>query len=251
MGRTLPLVLFAFGAGTFPYCVQRVFFSTPMERQMGTVQKIFYFHVPLAWIMMLMGVVCGIAAAIQLRRQSSRAEATAIAAAEIVLVAGLGVLITGPIWGHATWGKAWTWDARQVSTGLLWLIFAAYVLVRHYGAAGSERLAAALAIFGAIDVPIIYYAVKIWKTTHPDNNVVGTLPPEMWATLWPCLAALLAMSLGLMLTRIRQEVAEISLDEGWVRIDDVVRSMTAKDDGKDADKDDGKDADKDASKDEE
>lgn len=221
MGRMTPYVLLAGGAATFPYCVQRIFLATPIERQMGTVQKIFYFHVPLAWIMMLLGVACGIAAAIQLRRRSQRAEAVAIASAEVLLVAGLGVLITGPIWGHATWGKAWTWDARQVSTGLLWLIFAAYVLVRHYGAAGSDRLAAALAIFGAVDVPIIYYAVKLWKTTHPDNNVVGSLPPEMWASLWPCVGALLAMSVGLVMIRVRQEIMEINLDEAWVAVDDA------------------------------
>jgi heme exporter protein C len=188
---------------------------------MGTVQKIFYFHVPLAWIMMLLAVVCGVAAGIQLRRDSRRAEAVSIAAAELVLVTGLGVLITGPIWGHATWGKPWTWDARQVSTGLLWLVFAAYVLVRHYGAAGSERLAAGLAIFGAIDVPVIYYAVKVWKTTHPSNDVAGTLPASMWAALWPALIALLLTSLAFLLIRIRQELPDVALDEAWIRLDDA------------------------------
>ena len=146
--RGLPYVLLAVSAAIFPYCVDRIFLHTPIEKQMGTVQKIFYFHVPLAWLMMALAVACGVAAAIGLRSGSRKAEAVSMAAAELVLVTGLGVLITGPIWGHATWGKAWTWDARQVTTGLLWLIFAAYVLVRRYGAAGSDRLAAALAIFG-------------------------------------------------------------------------------------------------------
>lgn len=220
MGRFIPVALFAVGGATFPYCVNRVFMGTPIERTMGTVQKIFYFHVPLAWVMMLLAVVCGIAAAFQLRRRSRVAEATAIAAGELVLVTGLGVLITGPIWGHASWDKAWTWDARQVSTGLLWLVFAAYVLVRHYGAAGSERLAAALAIFGAVDVPIIYYAVKIWRTTHPKTTVVGSLPPEMWTSLWPCLGAILCMTLGLLLVRIRFELTEMELDDAWVSLED-------------------------------
>jgi heme exporter protein C len=214
------VVLLGGAAASFPYSVQRIFLDTPIERTMGTVQKIFYFHVPLAWIMMLLAVVCGIAASIQLRRRSVTAEATAVASAELVLVAGLGVLITGPIWGHATWGKAWTWDARQVTTGLLWLVFAAYVLLRHYGAAGSERLAAALAVFGAVNVPIIYYAVKIWKTTHPSNEVVGKLPASMWASLWPALAGLLAMTIGLLLVRIRLERTEIALDEAWVELED-------------------------------
>ncbi len=220
MKRYIPVALFALAAFVTPYSVNRVFLHTGIERKMGTVQKIFYFHVPLAWIMMALAVTCGIAAMIQLRRQSRLAEATSIAAGELVLITGLGVLITGPIWGHATWGRAWTWDARQVSTGLLWLIFAAFVLLRRYGAGGSDRLAAALAIFGAIDVPIIYYAVKIWKTTHPTTDVVGSLPPQMWNALWPCLIALVAMSIGLLLVRIRQEQGAMALDDAWIAFDE-------------------------------
>jgi heme exporter protein C len=221
MARTIPILLLLIAAAIFPLSVKTIFLEVGIERQLGTVQKIFYFHVPLAWIMMLYGVVCGIAAAMQLRRQSRTAEAIAIAAGEMVIVAGLGVLITGPIWGHASWGKAWTWDARQITTGLLWLVFVAYVLVRRYGAAGSERLAAALAIFGAVDVPIIYYAVKIWKTTHPSNEVVGTLPPEMWAALWPALGALLATATAIVAVRARQELVEMDLDDAWVEAEDV------------------------------
>ncbi len=221
MKNILPFAMLGVAALIFPTSVSTIFLETPIEQQMGTVQKIFYFHVPLAWIMMLLAVVCGVAAGIQLRRDSKRAEAISIAAAELVLVTGLGVLITGPIWGHATWGKAWTWDARQVSTGLLWLVFAAYVLVRHYGAAGSERLAAGLAIFGAIDVPVIYYAVKIWKTTHPSNDVAGSLPPSMWAALWPALIALLLTSLALLFIRVRQELTDVTLDEAWISLDDA------------------------------
>lgn len=221
MARMIPVVLLAIAAVVFPLSVKTIFLEVGIERQLGTVQKIFYFHVPLAWIMMLFGVVCGIAAGVQLRRESRAGEAIAIAAGELAVVAGIGVLITGPIWGHASWGKPWTWDARQVSTGLLWLVFVAYVLVRRYGAAGSERLAAALAIFGAVNVPITYYAVKIWKTTHPSNDVVGTLPPEMWAALWPALGALLATSIALVAIRARQERAEMDLDDAWVRAEDL------------------------------
>lgn len=221
MARTIPIVLLLTAAVIFPLSVRTIFLEVGIERQLGTVQKIFYFHVPLAWIMMLYGMVCGIAAAVQLRKQSRTAEAIAIAAGEMVIVAGVGVLVTGPIWGHASWGKAWTWDARQITTGLLWLVFVAYVLVRRYGAAGSERLAAALAIFGAVDVPIIYYAVKIWKTTHPSNDVVGTLPPEMWAALWPALGALLATATALVAVRARQELCEMDLDDAWVEAEDL------------------------------
>ncbi len=209
-----PVAPLLFGAALvlLPWSVVRVFLDTPIERQMGTAQKIFYFHLPMAWICMAFAVVCGIAAVVELRRRSVVAGAVAVASAEMVLIAGLGMLISGPIWGHATWGRAWTWDARQVSAALLWLIFASYVLVRRYGAAGSERLAAALAIFGAAEVPVIYYAVKVWKTTHPTTDVVGSLPPSFWAALWPALCALSALSLGLVLVRVRLELLAQQLE---------------------------------------
>lgn len=216
MSRLIPAAFLVIAAFVFPYSVNRIFMHTPIEREMGTAQKIFYFHVPIAWLMMAFAITSGVAAVIQLRKASLRAEATSLAAAELVLLTGLGVLITGPIWGHATWGHAWTWDARQVTTGLLWLIFGAYVLVRRYGGMGSERLAAALAIFGAVDVPIIYYAVKIWNTTHPSNKVVASLPAEMWNSLWPALIALALTSIALLAIRLRQELTEIALDEAWI-----------------------------------
>ena len=214
--KYVPHALLAVSALLFPYCVQRVFLHTPIESEMGTAQKIFYFHVPMAWICMLFAVVCGIAAAIQLRKRSERAEAVAVAAGEMTVLAGLGVLITGPIWGDATWGTPWTGDARQVSTALLWLVFVAYLLVREYGPANAERLAAALAIFGALDVPIIYYAVKIWKTTHPQTGVVGKLPQSMWNTLWVCLLALLLTSIALVMIRASQARLSLALDEAWI-----------------------------------
>jgi heme exporter protein C len=212
----IPYALLAACAVLFPYCVQLVFLHTPIEAEMGTAQKIFYFHVPLAWICMAFAVVCGIAAGVQLRRRSEAAEALAIAAGEMTVLTGLGVLVTGPIWGDATWGTPWTGDARQVSTALLWLVFVAYLLVRRYGPPNSDRLAAALAIFGAIDTPIIYYAVKIWKTTHPQTGVVGSLPQTMWNTLFVCLAALVSLSIALVWIRARQERTAMTLDQAWI-----------------------------------
>jgi heme exporter protein C len=216
MKNFTPYALLAVCVPLFPYCVQRVFLHTPIEAEMGTAQKIFYFHVPLAWICMLFAVVCGIAAGVQLRRRSEAAEALAIASGEMTVLTGIGVLVTGPIWGDATWGTPWTGDARQVSTALLWLVFVAYLLVRRYGPPNSERLAAALAIFGAIDVPIIYYAVKIWKTTHPQTGVVGSLPQAMWNTLFVCLTALLCLSIALVWIRARQERTAMTLDQAWI-----------------------------------
>ncbi|TPV96769.1 MAG: cytochrome C assembly protein [Myxococcales bacterium FL481] len=221
IARILALLLLAGCIPMFPYAVQRVFLDTPIEATMGTVQKIFYFHVPMAWICMLFAVVCGIAAVVQLARRSGAAEAVAIAAAEITVIAGLAVLVSGPLWGARSWSSPWTNDPRQVATALLWLVFVAYLLVRRFGPPNADRLAAGLAVFGLIDVPIIWYAVRVWKTTHPTTNVVGTLPAEMWASFWPGCFTLLACSLGLFFVRVAQERQSQALDQAWIAYDRV------------------------------
>ena len=220
MRRLLPDLCFIAAAPLLVYCVQRVFFDTPNERQMGTAFKIFFFHVPMGWLIMIMAVISGIAAGIHLRRRSRRAGAVALAASELGFVGGVGVLLTGPIWGNATWGTPWTGDARQVTTALLWLIVTAYLLLRHYGPKTSERLAAALAIFGAVNVPIIYQAVRLWNTMHPSNEVVGSLPPEMKGSFWLSLLAVMLVSFGLFAVRVRQLYLVDELDEAWIRSQD-------------------------------
>ncbi|MEE9385586.1 MAG: cytochrome c biogenesis protein CcsA [Nannocystaceae bacterium] len=224
MKRGRALLCYAFFAACvplFPYCVNRVFLETPIEAKMGTVQKIFYFHVPMAWMCMLFAVICGVAAVIQLWRSSPSAEAVATAAGEIAVITGLAVLVTGPIWGARSWSTPWTNDPRQVLTALLWLIFVAYLLVQRYGPPNADRLAAGLAVFGMIDVPIVYYAVELWKSTHPTTGVVGSLPSQMWSSLWLALAPLLLCTLGLFFVRIRQERLSQAMDAAWVAFDRV------------------------------
>lgn len=211
-------------AALLPYSVQRVFLDTPLEAQIGTAYKIFFFHVPLAWIFMLASFLCGIAAFVQIRRRSEGAGAWAQALAEVSVLCGLCVLVTGPIWGNATWGKPWTGDARLVSTALLWLVFVAYLLVKRFAPENGERIAAALAAFAIVLVPLVYYSVKIWKTIHPQTSVVGSLPPELWSSLWFCVGGLLALCTALVLIRRNLALSELALDSAWVRHDEAQKS---------------------------
>jgi len=142
-------------------------------------QKIFYYHVPCAWVMFVATFVSGIASIGFLRTRKPAWDDVALAAGDLVTLFGALVLISGPIWAKASWGAYWKWDARLTTSLLLWLLFLAYSLLRRYGGLGSERLAAGLAVFGMADVPLIYFAVKLWKTQHPDTTVVPSLGPGM------------------------------------------------------------------------
>jgi hypothetical protein len=108
--------------------------SAPYESTMGLVQKIFYFHVPSAMMMFVSAFVCGIASAIFLFKNRPGSDRLAAAAAELVVVFGALVLITGPLWARKSWGVWWQWDARLTSSLILWMIFVAYQILRKYGA---------------------------------------------------------------------------------------------------------------------
>ena len=185
--------------------------AAPYETTMGLIQKIFYFHAPVAMTMFAAAFTCGIASGIYLFTRRPGADRVAIAAAEITSILGIIVLVTGPIWGRKAWGVWWEWDARLTSTLVLWLIFQAYLLLRRYGGPGSDRLAAGVALFGMANVPFVYWSVNVWRTLHPKTSVVPTLQPGMRGPFWYCVIAfLLLFTLTLHLrTRLEKRRAEL------------------------------------------
>ncbi len=104
------------------------------------------------------------------------------------------VLITGPIWARPVWGIWWTWDARLTTTLVLWLIYVSYLVLRTFAAGGQTPvLAAALAIFGFVDVPIVYMSIRWFRTQHPSpvmggGENSGLDPAMLHAFLWNLLA---------------------------------------------------------------
>src|SRR6476619_6386726 len=162
MKKLYPLVVVVVAAmfAYAPVMIQRA----PYESTMGLVQKIFYFHVP-SWIVMFTSAfVCGIASAVVLFSGREAADRVAAAAAELTVLFGTIGLITGPLWGRKAWGVWWQWDARLTSALVMWLGFLACLLLRTYGGAGSEKLAAVLALFGMANVPFVYWSVNVWRT---------------------------------------------------------------------------------------
>ncbi len=192
----------------------------PYESTMGLIQKVFYFHVPSAMMMFLSAFVCGIASAIFLFGNRRAADRTAVAAAELTVLFGLIVLVTGPIWARKAWGVWWQWDARLTSSLVLWMMFVAYLLLRRFGGYGSEKLAAGVALFGMANVPFVYWSVNVWRTLHPQTTVVPTLGPGMREAFWWCLVAFLALYLALLAARTRLEHGLAKLDELYLELED-------------------------------
>jgi heme exporter protein C len=194
--------------------------SALFESTMGLVQKIFYFHVP-SWFAMFTAVfVCGIASAVYLFKGRQNADRIAVSAAEIAVLFGALGLVTGPLWGRKAWGVWWQWEARLTMAFLLELIFMAYLLVRKYGGPGSEKLAAAMALFGMANVPFVYVSVNIWRTLHPMTTVVPTLGPGMRGAFWFCVAAFMLLFAVLLTLRVRLQEQRATLDELYLAEED-------------------------------
>lgn len=192
--------------------------NAPYESTMGLVQKVFYYHVPAAITMFVAAFTCGIASWRYLFRKSASADRLAAAAAELTVVLGAIVLVTGPLWARKAWGVWWQWDVRLTSSLTMWMIFVAYVLVRKYGGPGSDKLAAGLALFGMANVPFVYVSVNFWRTIHPTTNVVPTLPASMGGPFWFCMAAFLLLYIVMLQLRVR-------LEEQRTRVDDLYLAL--------------------------
>lgn len=199
-----------------PYVID----TAPHEATMGLVQRIFYYHFPVAMTMMIAALTCGTASAIYLFRRNDGADRVAVAAAEMAVVFGLLTLITGPLWARKSWGVWWVWDQRITSTFLMWMVFNAYLLLRRFGGAGSEALAAAVGFFGMVLVPFIYWSVNMWRTLHPSTTVVPSLPTSMGIPLYYCWVAFTVLFLALMMARVRLERSRALLERAYRAVED-------------------------------
>jgi heme exporter protein C len=106
----------------------------------------------------------------------------------------------------------WQWDARLTSTLVMWMIFNAYLLLRRYGGPGSEKLAAAVALFGMANVPFVYWSVNVWRTLHPKTSVIPSLQPGMRGPFWFCVAAFMLLSIVILMLRTELEKRRQELD---------------------------------------
>lgn len=196
--------------------------DAPTEATMGFVQRIFYYHVPVAWLTFLSAFVCAAGSAAYLFRESETGDGLAAAAAELAVVFGLCVLVTGPLWGRKAWGVWWVWkDVRLMTSLLLWFIFIAYLFVRRYGGPGSGRLAAGLALFAAADVPIIYTSVFFWRTQHPKATVVRTLDKGMGMPFLLSMIGFTLLYVALLLVRMKLEEGRRKLDAAHLEAEDA------------------------------
>jgi heme exporter protein C len=218
MKRLFPLLV-VIAMAMFAYAPFMIL-DAPYESTMGLVQKIFYFHAACGMAMFLAAFASGIGSAGFLFAKKPAWDRLAVAGAELTVIIGLIVLVTGPLWARKAWGVWWQWDARLTSTLVMWMIFNAYLLLRRYGGPGSERLAAAVALFGMANVPFVYWSVNVWRTLHPKTSVIPSLQPGMRGPFWFCVVAFLLLSTVILMIRTELEKRRQELDALYLAAED-------------------------------
>jgi heme exporter protein C len=194
----------------------QVIAGLPPEASQGAIFKIIFFHVPMAMTAMLCSFVALTGSVLFLFTKNFKYDAVAVAVTEVGLAFLAANLVTGSIWARVIWGIWWTWDARLTSALVCWLLYAGYLMLRRAIDEPTQRatFAAVFSIFAFIDVPIVIFSIKWWRTQHPAPVFWGggSIPRD-WYELagWNWLAMIL---LGIVLTaiRLRQEESQREID---------------------------------------
>ena len=196
-----------------------IFMWVPTEQNLGISQRIFYVHVPVAWVGMVAIFVVAIGSVLHLITRNDRWDAIAYSAAEIGLIFGTLMLVSGALWAKPAWGVWWQWDPKLTTALILWFIYVGYLMVRAYAPSGSQgrRYASVVALIGAIDAPIIYMASVWWRTAHPDLNIgplaESSLDTNMLMVWLYSTVAFTVFYVYLLIERISMRKAEDDIDE--------------------------------------
>src|ERR1700683_492105 len=144
-------------------------------------------------------------------------DVLAVTTAEVGVVFCTIVLITGPIWARPVWGIWWApGDIRLTSTLVLWLIYVSYLILRRFSdSAQTQKLAAALAVFGALDVPLVYFSIWFFRTQHPQPVIGGggSTDPRMLHVLLLSWMAFLCFAFLVCWSRFRLELLRREVEQ--------------------------------------
>ena len=216
---------------SFALATLMVFFYAPLERVMGAVQKVFYFHVSAGWVGMLSFMIAAIAGIVYLIKKDSKWDLVGYSAVEIGIAFTMINVITGSIWARPIWNSWWTWDPRLTTATIMELVYFAYIMLRQ-GIDDPERrnrFSAVYAIVGFISVPLTFFSIRIFdRTIHPvvigsgDANAIGSfdMTPLMLQTLLFSILVFSILFVDLMWHRIRLGQYSNEIEELKLKIQD-------------------------------
>jgi len=200
------------------FCGYAALFVAPDESTMHALQRIFYFHATSGMVALTSFTICFVANVGYVISRKPRWDWLGVSAAEVGVAFNSAVLITGPIWAKPAWGIWWAWDARLTSTLVLWLLYISFLLLRDLIGDPDRRsmFSAVYGIFLFLDVPLVYFSIRIWRTQHPQPVVFGgegKLDPTMRSVFYLCWFVLTLLMVILIHQRYRLESARSEVEE--------------------------------------
>jgi len=206
------------------FALYTIFIYAPVEKTMGVIQKIFYIHVPAAFLAYLAFFITFIASIFYLYRKDSRWDTVAHCAVETGVIFCTIVLITGPIWAKPIWNVWWTWDPRLTTTLILWFTYVAYLMLRRAVKENQRaNLAAVFGIIGFLNVPITFFSIRLWRSIHPvvitsrGLNMSGPMKLSLIITF----IAFCFLFFSMLISRIRLERSKMHIEELKEIMDDM------------------------------
>ena len=194
-------------------------FWAPADREMGDVYRIIYTHVPAMWMTLIGGFINFVACMAYLIRASWKADSLAEASAEVGLMFGVYGLVLGMLWGKPTWGVYWDWDPRLTSMAVLLVAYMGYMTLRRFIEDPEKRAvwSAVVGIIAFMDIPIVWFSVRWWRSLHQEQSTPQTVHPDMTLALRVNAFALLFVFLAFLWSRYRIAMAnrkeELALPE--------------------------------------
>jgi len=197
----------------------RAIWFTPPERLQGYAQKIFYIHVPSAWVGFLAFALTALAGTFWLFLKDPRLDRFAESSAEVGVIFTTGVLVSGPLWGKPIWGAWWVWDARLTLTLFLWFLYLGYLVLRGVVPEREQRArySAVVGLLGALLIPFIHLSVYLFNTQHPMPVVANPtgiqMPAVMIKTFFLALTAFTLLYVALVRARYALAAERDALDD--------------------------------------
>ncbi len=207
MVRSIP-ALAVMGAAGLIIAQYFIWIYAPVEATMGIMQKIFYFHLPMAWWGLICFFVVFCASLVFLISKNPFMDRLSQAAAEMGLLYSALALATGSLWARAAWNTWWTWDPRLSTTLVMWFIYAGYLALRQ-SIDNPQKMRAVSAVLGVVaflNVPLVFLSARMWRSIHPAvfGSKGGGLEPEMMTTVLVCIVAWGILTSGILFYRLRQ-----------------------------------------------
>lgn len=212
-------ILYALGAAAILILARNLYViaGLPQEAAQGAIFKIIFFHVPAAWTAIVAAITALTMSVQFLRTKDFKYDAAAVAVTEVGLAFLAANLVTGSIWARVIWGIWWTWDVRLTSALVCWLLYAGYLMLRHAIEEPTQRatFAAVFSILAFLDVPIVYFSIRWFRTQHPAPVFLssnGSFPADWTRVLLSNWLGLLLLAIVMTAVRLRQEESQREID---------------------------------------